>query len=429
MNEVYFHNKDQCVRFDINADVVDGAAIAIGELWHGLADVGFADGIDAAVNYGNGKAYFFKGNSYVQVDIATTQVDSAAAFIVDNWSGMGDAGFDEGIQAAVNYGDGRVYFFKADKYVPYSIGEEAVEGGVGSIIDWALPQGFESDLDAVINYGNGKLYFFKGSQYARFDTATVRGEYSAAVVDYWTGMGPAGFGAGLSGSWCTAEPRVAPAPRFGPPPPPLDPVIWEQIDKDQRLRYAMERLIDNYGYPVNGAAGLVGNLFAESGLIPSRIQTSPEALPLRADNFQGELTDFSAEDVMNRNEKTQSGPAPVGIGLAQWSEAERRKKLFTYEFDGTVLGAKVLFDMDAQLDYVVDELLHRQGFGGVEKLLRKASATRSDASDEVLCNFERPAAVLEGNEPLPRSDPRVQKACKERRPLAERAFAAYQKGR
>lgn len=428
MNEVYFQKKDQCVRFDIDADRVDGAASAIGALWQGLAEAGFGDGIDAAVNYGNGTVFFFKGDGYVGADIASTQVKGGASLIVDDWHGMEEAGFGQDIQAAVNYGDGRVYFFKADRYVPYSIQEDAVEGGVGSIVDWALPQGFESDLDAAVNYGNGKLYFFKGSQYTRFDTATVRGEYSAAVVDYWSGMGAAGFGAGLNGSWCTAEPRVAPAPRFGPPPPPLDPVIWEEMAEDQRFRYAMERLVDHYGYPANGAAGLVGNLFAESALIPSRIQDSPADHPLRAKDFKGELTDFSAEEVMNRNARTQSGPAPEGIGLAQWTEAPRRNGLFTYEYEGTVLGAKVLFDMDAQLDYAVDELRHRQGFGGVEKVLRDASVTRSDASDEVLCNFERPQSVLENNVPLPRSDPRVQKVCKDRRPLAERAFAIYRKG-
>jgi hypothetical protein len=428
MNEVYFHKQDQCVRFDIDADRVDGAASAIGTLWQGLAEVGFGDGIDAAVNYGNGKVFFFKGDSYVAADIASTQVQGGSSLIVDDWHGMDEAGFGQDIQAAVNYGDGHVYFFKADRYVPYSIQEDAVDGGAGSIVDWALPQGYKSDLDAVVNYGNGRLYFFKGSQYARFDTATVRGEYSAAVVDYWAGMGAAGFNADLRGSWCTAEPRVAPAPKFGPPPPPLDPVVWEEMPEEQRFRYVMERLVDRYGYQANAAAGLVGNLYAESALIPSRIENSPVDHPLRAEGFEKKIVDFSAEEVMNRNATTGSGPVPEGIGLAQWTEAARRKGLFTYEYEGTVLGPKILFDMDAQIDYVVDELLHRQGFGDVERLLRRPSVTLSDASDEVLCGFERPKSVSENNKPLPREDPRVQKVCKGRRLFAERAFAIYQKG-
>jgi tail lysozyme/hemopexin len=419
MSEVYFVKADQCVRFDMESEVVDGAASAIGQIWSGLAEEGFGDGIDAAVNYGNGKAYFFKGDSYVRVDIESAQVEDGSSLIVDSWSGMGDAGFGEGVDAAVNYGDGRVYFFKGDKYVAYSIDGDAVDGAVGSLVGWALPQGFESDLDAVVNYGDGKLYFFKGTQYARFDVASVSGEYSAAIVDYWKGTGDAGLGEGLRGSWCTAPPKATPPLVLKP-----EPVRWEASPLNDRMAYAMKRLVEEYGYPVNGAAGLVGNLVAESGVIPSRVEGSAEATPLRSRDFKGGTTDFSAADVMNRNGTTGVGPALPGVGLAQWTTAERRNGLFSYSYDGATPGADVLFDMDAQLDYLAHELGAK--FAGVDGVLRGASVGRADACDEVVYSFEVPGAILEEGNRLPRTDPRVQAVFEARRPAAEQAFNAYQ---
>ena len=45
-------------------------------------------------------------------------------------------------------------------------------------------------------------------------------------------------------------------------------------DESARVLRVMELLVDRYGYPVNGAAGLVGNLIAESGVLPNRIEGS-----------------------------------------------------------------------------------------------------------------------------------------------------------
>ncbi len=41
-------------------------------------------------------------------------------------------------------------------------------------------------------------------------------------------------------------------------------------------------LIDDYGFPLNGAAGIVGNLDAESGLLPNRVEGSDWRTPMRS---------------------------------------------------------------------------------------------------------------------------------------------------
>jgi hypothetical protein len=59
---------------------------------------------------------------------------------------------------------------------------------------------------------------------------------------------------------------------------------------------------------------------------------------------------------MNRSLSQQTGPLLAGTGLAQWTSSSRRIGLFRHAFNGQVLGANILFDMDAQLDYLVREL-------------------------------------------------------------------------
>jgi hypothetical protein len=185
----------------------------------------------------------------------------------------------------------------------------------------------------------------------------------------------------------------------------------------------MERLVDRYGYSVNGAAGLAGNLVTESGVIPTRIEGSAPDAPLRSRSFQGQQADFTPEEVKNRNGATQIGPQLPGIGLAQWTSGSRRTGLFTHAVNGDPLGARVVFNMDAQLDYLATEL--RTLFLGVQATLINSQVSVSDACDEVLYDFEVPGSVLQGGIRLPRTDPIVQQVFAGRRPFAQRALTAY----
>ena len=46
-------------------------------------------GLDAAINWGNGKAYFFKGDQYIRYDIKADKADPGyPARITDNWPGL-----------------------------------------------------------------------------------------------------------------------------------------------------------------------------------------------------------------------------------------------------------------------------------------------------------------------------------------------------
>jgi hypothetical protein len=206
-------------------------------------------------------------------------------------------------------------------------------------------------------------------------------------------------------------------------------IHWPAVRVGDRLTYVMERLIQVHVYPVNAAAGITGNVFAESGAIPSRVEGSGEATPLRSANFAGQQTDFTPEEVQNRSSTAQVGPQKPGVGLAQWTSDSRRTGLFQQTApDGRPLGSSVLFNMDAQVDYLVGEL--QTWPGGLNNKLTSAGVTVDGASDDVVFDFEVPQSVLDasGNK-RPRSDPQVQAEFATRRRYAQQALQAYQAAR
>jgi hypothetical protein len=200
-------------------------------------------------------------------------------------------------------------------------------------------------------------------------------------------------------------------------------VDWTAVDGDERMRSVMALLVEEHGYPVDGAAGIVGNLWAESGVLPPRIEGSSSATPMRARDFAGHIVDFTAEQIMNRDRSGRIGPARPGVGLAQWTSAGRRSGLFRHAFRGTVLGAEILFSMQAQVDYLVHEM---PDFARVDRVLRDPQVSVDDASDEVVYNFEVPGSILAGGAKLPRTDPRVQATFQQRRIHSQRASSVYQ---
>jgi Phage tail lysozyme len=202
------------------------------------------------------------------------------------------------------------------------------------------------------------------------------------------------------------------------------PIInWAAVSSNDRKVMLMEQLINSFNFPVNGAAGLVGNLMAESGGQPNRVEGSREASPMRARGFDNITTDFSAEDIQNRSRADGVGPKLPGVGLAQWTSANRREGLFNHEYNGEVLGTDILFNMDAQVDYLVNEM--ETSYSRVYNLITGADVSVNDAADEVVYRFEVPGAILNDGRLRPRTDAEVQAVFAVRRANAESALAAY----
>ena len=203
------------------------------------------------------------------------------------------------------------------------------------------------------------------------------------------------------------------------------PTNWLTMTVEARANYVMTFLVQIAGYPVNGAAGIVGNLWAESDILPNRIEGSLATRPMRAPDRNRIPRDFTPQEVMDRIENSR-GPLLAGIGIAQWTLPSRRANFFKHSYAGRAAGAAIIDDMDAQIDFLVAELGSRS-FSSVDKLLRDKLVTLNDASDEVVYNFEVPGAILfANNTKKPRGNQDVQKVFAQRRKLSTATLNAYQ---
>ncbi len=174
--KAYFFRGNQYVRFDIKADKADpGYPKQINsETWPGLP---WTDGIDTAVNWGNGKAYFFKGSQYIRYDIKADRADPGYPKQINNetWPGVP---WTDGIDAAVNWYNGKAYFFKGGQYIRYDVKSDKADPGYPKPINnetWRdLP--WLDGIDSAANWRNNKAYFFKGDSYIRFDIKADRAD-------------------------------------------------------------------------------------------------------------------------------------------------------------------------------------------------------------------------------------------------------------
>jgi hypothetical protein len=95
--------------------------------------------IDAAIEWPNGKAYFFRSSEYERYDVAKDRVDPGyPAQIAGNWPGF-PASFASGIDAGIVWPTGKAYFFKGSEYIRYDIATDRVDAGYPAPIEGNWP--------------------------------------------------------------------------------------------------------------------------------------------------------------------------------------------------------------------------------------------------------------------------------------------------
>lgn len=140
-----------------------------------------------------------------------------------------------------------------------------------------------------------------------------------------------------------------------------------------------EKKIWNYlkskGLNDYGIAGLMGNLHAESGLIPTNLQNSYEK--------KLGFTDITYTNAVDNGTYNNFVKDSAGYGLAQWTYWSRKQNLLDFaKAKKTSIG-----DLEMQLDFLWKEI---QGYTTVFNTLKNATSVR-EASDVVLLEYERPA--------------------------------------
>ena len=221
MPKAYLLHGDRYLRYDVAADAIDpGYPKPLTSGWTGLEGTGFESGVDTAIDLGTGKLYLFSGSSYLRVDQQQNNVDSSPTQIAGAWGGFAESGFADGLDAAINWGNGKAYFFRGDAYIQYDIASDRVDDGHPAPIEGNWPgfaeSGFADGLDAAINWGNGKAYFFTGDQYLRYSVGVGADEgYPQSIAGGWPGFTEAGFAAGIDASWIKLGAAAPPSPPSG----------------------------------------------------------------------------------------------------------------------------------------------------------------------------------------------------------------------
>jgi hypothetical protein len=155
------------IRYDFASGNRDQGAQLIAPNWPGLRPTR----PDAAVYWGFGRVYFFYGDEYLRFDIPLNAVDPEYLLpnpprkIAGNWN----MPWTGGVAAAVNWGNGKVYFFLGPNYLRYDIMLDQMDDNHPKPIlgNWngIWPDG----IDAVLYQGGTKVYFFKGDEFRRYD--------------------------------------------------------------------------------------------------------------------------------------------------------------------------------------------------------------------------------------------------------------------
>lgn len=129
-----------------------------------------------------------------------------------------------------------------------------------------------------------------------------------------------------------------------------------------------------------GTAGLMGNLKAESALIPTNLQNT----------FERKLghTDASYTAAVDAGTYTDFARDGAGYGLAQWTYHSRKAGLLAFARGQK----KSIGDLGMQLDYLIKEL--RTDYPAVWRVLTTTASAQA-ASDAVLLQYERPADTSE----------------------------------
>lgn len=155
--------------------------------------------------------------------------------------------------------------------------------------------------------------------------------------------------------------------------PSTDVPVLELVNDPEKMiwLYLMGEIGNAYG-----VAGLMGNLFAESGLRANNLQNSFEKkLGLSDDNYTLAVDSGAYGNFVKDK---------AGYGLAQWTFWSRKQELLDFaKSQGKSIG-----DLQMQLDFLWKEL--KDSYPAVLTVLREAEKVK-EASDAVLLWYERPA--------------------------------------
>eukprot|EP00126_Sphaerothecum_destruens_P009154 Sdes_comp20441_c0_seq1m14612 len=162
-----FRFSGEYFRYDLNRDEVDiGYPRPINdEHWRGLA---FREAINCAVNWGNGKAYFFSGDSYLSYDLASESADAGYPQQINsnNLPGLSL----QRVDAALNWGNGKIYLFHETNYVRFDVNLNRQDPDYPKVINASTWPGLLHErITNILKWNESRAYIFQGSRWVAYN--------------------------------------------------------------------------------------------------------------------------------------------------------------------------------------------------------------------------------------------------------------------
>jgi hemopexin len=181
----YFFRGDKYIRFDIEKNMADaGYPLPIGPNWSNLGKsgpLGFGSDIDCAVKWDDEKAYFFKGDKVVIYNMKKNEATLPLPFAV-----ISPFLTTTKVDAVVKW-DNKVAYFIRGRQVVGMILENLQVTGVAPLDRWFPGVTFDK-IDATLNKNNEFIYFFSGDRYARYNIKLNRVDVGPASLTAWAGV-------------------------------------------------------------------------------------------------------------------------------------------------------------------------------------------------------------------------------------------------
>ena len=183
--KTYFFRGDRYVRYDVAGRAPDpGYPKDVRAGWNGLEP-----GFDAVLVWDDGWAYFLKGSGYIRMRVADKRPVLPRGYIARRWGSL-PAAFTFDADAAVCWPNGKAYLFRGDSYVRYDRADEHVDEGYPKKIAEGWPGVWDGGIDAIVLDPPSHAIFFRNDEYVRWNTFLDRPEpgFPRKIAGDWPGL-------------------------------------------------------------------------------------------------------------------------------------------------------------------------------------------------------------------------------------------------
>lgn len=337
-----------------------GDSIGEGMLTAGLESKLGAKNITANINVDPGRSITGKGliekTSGIEAIQADIDVIQGSDIVVIELGTNPEPDFATNLQNIVNIINGAnpsvtIYFMDVGVAEDKAASINAIQTN-NAIYDQASKEGTNviSRFNLHFPSGDPKVYTGLGNPAVPFAADGIHEEPAGyqALSDLFAGA--IGLSLSTSSSSCTCPTSSV---------IPTDTTLTGSNNKQIALNYFISK-----GLTPQQSAGILGNLMAESGVNPKRVQSTP--------------TPSGDRDTITVDNKT-------GYGIAQWTSRGRQQGLVDF---ANSRGMSIQGDLGLQLDYLMKELTG--GYKSDYEAILRAPDLRT-ASDIFMTKFERPA--------------------------------------